>query len=54
MAGLDFKGRIYLSRQGINAQYSGPAADAVCYARWVEAQPEFQVRLLSIAVCPEL
>ncbi len=40
--GLDIRGRIYLSPQGINAQYSGPAADAVKYAQWVEQQPEFQ------------
>lgn len=41
--GLDIRGRIYLSPQGINAQYSGPEVDAVKYAEWVEQQPEFQV-----------
>ena len=41
--GLDVRGRIYISPQGINAQYSGPEADAVQYAQWVEQQPEFQV-----------
>jgi predicted sulfurtransferase len=41
--GLDIRGRIYISAQGINAQYSGPADDACQYARWVEVQLEFQV-----------
>ena len=41
--GLDVRGRIYISPQGINAQYSGPEADALQYAQWVERQPEFQV-----------
>ena len=43
VAGLDLKGRIYISSQGINAQFSGPASDAISYSQWVEAQPEFQV-----------
>ena len=43
LAGLDVRGRIYVSSQGINAQYSGSAGDACQYARWVEAQPGFQV-----------
>lgn len=43
LSGLDVRGRIYISPQGINAQYSGPEADAVQYAQWVERQPEFQV-----------
>ncbi len=46
LAGLDVRGRIYISSQGINAQYSGPADDACQYARWVEAQSEFQVMIL--------
>ena len=42
--GRDILGRIYISSQGINAQLSGPAADAEAYADWVEQQPPFQVR----------
>ena len=44
LKGLDICGRIYVSAQGINAQYSGPAGDACQYARWVEGQPEFLVQ----------
>lgn len=31
----DVKGRIYISEQGINAQYGGLTADAVGYAEWL-------------------
>ena len=51
IAGLDIKGRIYISKQGINAQFSGPASDAVSYAQWVEAQPEFLVSLHTWRPC---
>eukprot|EP00884_Botryococcus_braunii_P011201 jgi/Botrbrau1/20081/Bobra.200_1s0084.1 len=38
----DIKGRIYVSTQGINAQYSGPQEDAHSFARWIEMQDGFQ------------
>lgn len=36
-------GRIYLSTQGINAQYSGLTAHAEGYAMWLQEQEQFQV-----------
>ena len=44
MAGKDIMGRIYISSQGINAQYSGLQSDAIAYAQWVARQPHFQAR----------
>ena len=41
--GRDMAGRIYISAQGINAQYSAPRQDALAYARWVSQQPGFEV-----------
>ena len=41
--GGDLRGRIYLSTQGINAQYSGEVAAAHAYAQWVGQQPGFEV-----------
>ena len=38
------RGRIYISEQGINAQYGGVKEDAVGYAQWLEQQPMFKVR----------
>lgn len=38
--GWDIRGRIYVSFQGMNAQFSGPAAEAEAYTKWVAAQPE--------------
>jgi predicted sulfurtransferase len=38
----DIRGRIYISEQGINAQYGGLRTDAVAYAEWLAAtQPLF-------------
>ena len=42
MLGRDIMGRIYISRQGINAQYSGPREDAVAYAEWVAQRAPFE------------
>lgn len=39
--GWDICGRIYISYQGINAQFSGPWKDALEYTKWVASQPEF-------------
>jgi hypothetical protein len=38
----DIRGRIYMSFQGINAQFSGPKDEAVAYTEWVAAQSEFE------------
>lgn len=35
MLGKDIVGRIYISAQGINAQYSGLREHAIAYAKWV-------------------
>ena len=48
--GRDMAGRIYISAQGINAQYSAPRQDALAYARWVSQQPGFEVLAPLIAV----
>jgi hypothetical protein len=40
--GWDIRGRIYISYQGINAQFSGPWQDALAYTEWVLSQPEFK------------
>lgn len=42
MEGKDVRGRIYISEQGINAQYGGVKEDAVGYAQWLEQQPMFK------------
>lgn len=44
MLGKDIQGRIYISAQGINAQYSGQRDHAIAYAEWVGQQPGFEVR----------
>lgn len=38
----DFKGRIYISEQGINGQASGFGPDAEAYRAWMKADPRFQ------------
>eukprot|EP00892_Ulva_mutabilis_P009719 jgi/Ulvmu1/7119/UM034_0025.1 len=40
--GWDIRGRIYISFQGVNAQFSGPREDAIAYTSWVASQPEFK------------
>ena len=40
--GWDIRGRIYMSYQGINAQFSGPTAAATAYTEWVSKQAEFE------------
>nr|XP_010908646.1 rhodanese-like domain-containing protein 8, chloroplastic [Elaeis guineensis] len=37
----DICGRIYVNEQGINAQYSGPAKDALAYAKWLKEDHRF-------------
>eukprot|EP00873_Tetraselmis_striata_P040615 jgi/Tetstr1/460879/TSEL_006037.t1 len=41
-SGSDIKGRIYVSAQGINAQYSAPRQQALDYARWVASHDGFE------------
>lgn len=38
----DFRGRIYISEQGINGQSSGSAAHAMEYQDWLRSDPRFQ------------
>lgn len=45
----ELAGRIYLSTQGINAQYSGLTADAEGYAQWLQQQNLFKVCQLTAA-----
>ena len=40
-AKLDVKGRVFISEHGVNAQLSGPEADAVRYAEWIKSRPNF-------------
>ena len=40
--GWDIRGRIYMSKQGVNAQFSGPVEEALAYTRWVAEQPAFE------------
>ena len=41
-AGLDLRGRIFISEHGINAQLSGPTADALAYAEFVQQREAFR------------
>ena len=47
-SGAELRGRIYLSTQGINAQYSGQPGAAHAYAEWVRQQPGFEVCTCSL------
>lgn len=40
--GWDIRGRIYISHQGVNAQFSGPIDEALAYTNWLAEQPEFR------------
>lgn len=53
LEGSDVHGRIYISSQGINAQYSGPESQAVEYAQWVRSRPPFQGLTWSTAATTE-
>eukprot|EP01025_Chloroclados_australasicus_P051584 TRINITY_DN6010_c0_g1_i1.p1 TRINITY_DN6010_c0_g1~~TRINITY_DN6010_c0_g1_i1.p1 ORF type:complete len:493 (+),score=12.11 TRINITY_DN6010_c0_g1_i1:90-1568(+) len=39
---LDLRGRIYISSQGVNAQFGGIKQNAIQYAEWVKQQLQFQ------------
>ncbi|KAI5062394.1 hypothetical protein GOP47_0022933 [Adiantum capillus-veneris] len=41
MQNKDIQGRILISSQGINAQYSGPREDVIAYANWVREDPRY-------------
>ncbi|XP_030454816.1 rhodanese-like domain-containing protein 8, chloroplastic isoform X2 [Syzygium oleosum] len=45
----DIHGRIYLNEQGINAQYSGPLADARSYLEWLREDDRFSDILIQIS-----
>ncbi|KAM3200460.1 rhodanese-like domain-containing protein 8, chloroplastic [Capsicum annuum] len=49
MEGRDIHGRIYLSKQGINAQYSGPKKDSLAYVKWVREDCRFSGVLVQIS-----
>ncbi|XP_073299539.1 rhodanese-like domain-containing protein 8, chloroplastic [Primulina huaijiensis] len=49
MQGRDIRGRIYLNEQGINAQYSGPAKDAMTYVNWVREDHRFSDILVQLS-----
>ncbi|XP_073134382.1 rhodanese-like domain-containing protein 8, chloroplastic isoform X2 [Henckelia pumila] len=49
MQGRDIRGRIYLNEQGINAQYSGPAKDAMAYVNWVREDHRFSDILVQLS-----
>lgn len=53
LEGSDVHGRIYISSQGINAQYSGPESEAVDYAKWVQSQQPFKGLKWSVAATSE-
>lgn len=47
LEGKEVRGRIYISEQGINAQYGGLRRDAEGYARWLaDTQPLFKVAVV--------
>ncbi|EFN58640.1 hypothetical protein CHLNCDRAFT_10350, partial [Chlorella variabilis] len=49
MEGREVRGRIYISEQGINAQYGGLRKDAEGYARWLaDTQPLFKGLLYTV------
>ncbi len=43
LEGKDVHGRIYISEQGLNAQFGGRRDDALAFAKWIAAHPLFQV-----------
>lgn len=47
----DLRGRIYLSPQGINAQFGGKKEDALDYADFVESRPSFRGLRYSVEDC---
>lgn len=42
LSGLDIRGRIYISHQGVNAQFGGTLSDCEAYAQWVRSRPGFE------------
>ncbi|KAK9105879.1 hypothetical protein Scep_022723 [Stephania cephalantha] len=49
LQGRDVRGRIYVNQQGINAQYSGPSADALAYVEWLKEDSRFSDILVQIS-----
>eukprot|EP00249_Psilotum_nudum_P022089 c28366_g1_i3 orf=930-1943(-) len=52
LQGKDICGRIYVSYQGINAQYSGPSKLALAYAEWVKEDPRFADMIMQVSLSP--
>eukprot|EP00252_Welwitschia_mirabilis_P000419 TRINITY_DN10422_c0_g1_i1.p1 TRINITY_DN10422_c0_g1~~TRINITY_DN10422_c0_g1_i1.p1 ORF type:complete len:456 (+),score=65.78 TRINITY_DN10422_c0_g1_i1:60-1427(+) len=52
LQGKAIHGRIYISHQGINAQYSGPFSESLSYANWVKADKRFKDVLIKISPSP--
>jgi predicted sulfurtransferase len=52
MKGKDVRGRIYISEQGVNAQYGGETRDAVGYAEWLKANDAAHFGGLKYSVDP--
>ncbi|GAQ84629.1 hypothetical protein KFL_001980110 [Klebsormidium nitens] len=48
----DFRGRIYISHQGINAQFSSLEGEAHEYRQWLQADPRFQDVPIQMARAP--
>jgi predicted sulfurtransferase len=54
MKDKDVRGRIYISEQGVNAQYGGETTDAVGYAKWlIEHEPKFDTLVYSVDLVEE-
>ncbi|KAL2633892.1 hypothetical protein R1flu_005371 [Riccia fluitans] len=49
----DVRGRIYISKQGINAQLSSRGKAAIDYAEWVRKDPRFSELLVQTSPSPE-
>ncbi|MQM07325.1 hypothetical protein Taro_040165, partial [Colocasia esculenta] len=49
LQGRDVHGRIYINKQGINAQYSGLREDALAYAEWLKEDDRFSGILIQIS-----
>ncbi|PNW83046.1 hypothetical protein CHLRE_06g304600v5 [Chlamydomonas reinhardtii] len=51
--GLDIRGRIYISSQGMNCQYGGTLEHCTAYVEWVKQQPGFQNLRYTVWPSPE-
>lgn len=44
MKGKDIHGRIYFSKQGVNAQFTGKVDETNVYLEWMRSQSPFEVQ----------